>query len=174
MNKNRYSFLIPVLALIFTGLAFQNSKGQNSSPQFTLRAGQSMYIVAFRMMREPVFDETSTRIVSYRDYFDADLGAERKVRTEIEKWRFFNVADKLSDANFVFLVNLDDSSIEGLAVPIEAYHKHYKEKFDLDALRDAAFGRCIAGPLKLPTISRLSERLIKDFREKLSGNPKKS
>lgn len=174
MNKNRYSFFLPVLVLIFTTLAFQNSKGQTSSTPFTFRSGQSMYIVAYRMFQTPVWDETSTRIISYRDYFDSDLGAERKVREDVEKWRFFNVAEKISNADFIFLVNLDDASMEGLAVPVEAYQKHYKEKYDLDALREAAYGRCIAGPLKIPTLSRLSERLIKDFRERISGNPKKS
>ena len=43
-----------------------------------------------------------------------------------------------------------------------------KLKFDLDALRDAAYGRYLVGPLKLPTLSRLSDRLVKQFREKVS------
>jgi hypothetical protein len=56
--------------------------------------------------------------------------------------------------------------MEALAIPFDAYERHFKEKFDLDALRDAAYGRAISGPLKLPTLGRLSSRLIKDFREK--------
>ena len=35
-----------------------------------------------------------------------------------------------SDAEFIFLVNLDDSSIEGLTIPFEAYRMHFKETFD--------------------------------------------
>ena len=58
--------------------------------------------------------------------------------------------------------------MEGLAVPLEAYRKHLKENFDLDALREAAFGRYLIGPLKLPTVTRLSDRLVKQFREKLT------
>ncbi len=78
------------------------------------------------------------------------------------------MAEKLSDADFIFLVNLDESSIEGLAIPVEAYRQHFKEKLDLDALRDAAYGRYLIGPLKLATISRLSDRLVKQVREKIT------
>jgi len=96
------------------------------------------------------------------------------VRNEIEKWKFFRVADKPSEADFVFLVSYHYSTMEALAVPFDAYERHFKEKFDLDALRDAAYGRAISGPLKLPTLGRLSSRLIKDFREKNPGTAAKS
>lgn len=124
-----------------------------------------MYIVAFRRMQQPVAVDSVNGGVTHPDYLDDDLDAERKVRKEIEKWQFFRVVDKPSEADFVFLVNLDDSSIEGLALPFEAYRRHFKDKFDLDALRDAAHGRYVAGPLNLPSLSRLSDRLVKRFRE---------
>ena len=57
--------------------------------------------------------------------------------------------------------------MEGLAIPLDAYRQHFKEKFDLDALREAAFGRYVIGPLKIPTVTRLSDRLVKQMREKL-------
>jgi hypothetical protein len=60
--------------------------------------------------------------------------------------------------------------MEGLAIPVDAYRQHFKERYDLDALREAAFGRYVIGPLKIPTLSRLSDRLVKQFREKL-GQP---
>ena len=107
-----------------------------------------------------------------RDYFDYDLDAERKVRKEVEEWRFFRVVDKPSDADFIFLVHLDDSSIEGLALPFGAYRQHFKDKFDIDELRDAAHGRYVAGPLNLPTISRLTDRLVKSFRETVTKGGK--
>ena len=129
-----------------------------------------MYIVAFRLLQFPlVLDESP--VDGQREYINYDLDAERKVRKRIEEWQFFKVAEKPSQADFIFLVNLDESSIEGLAIPVEAYRQHFKEKFDLDALRDAAFGRYLIGPLKLPTLSRLSDRLVKQFREKV--NPTK-
>ena len=126
-----------------------------------------MYIVAFRLIPFPIIlDEAEAG--RQREYINFDLDAERKVRKRIEEWQFFRVAEKPSQADFIFLVSLDESSIEGLAIPFEAYRRHFKEKFDLDALREAAFGRYLIGPLKLPTLSRLSDRLVKQFREKLT------
>ena len=92
----------------------------------------------------------------------------RGSQKRIEEWQFFKIAEKPSEADFIFLVSLDERSIEGLAIPYDAYRQHFKEKFDLDALRDAAFGRYLIGPLKLPTLSRLSDRLVKQFREKIT------
>jgi hypothetical protein len=163
-NFKRTSALVPALVIIL--LAAVTGNGQsNPSPQ-TFRAGQSMYIVAFRLFQFPIFPEPVS-VDRQRDQINLDLDAERKVRKRIEEWRFFKVAEKLSEADFVFLVNLDESSIEGLAIPVDAYRQHFKEKFDLDALREAAFGRYLIGPLKIPTVTRLSDRLVKQFQEKV-------
>ena len=170
MNRRFCSSLVPVSALVFIIVAGPHSNGQSASAPFTFRAGQSMYIVAFRRERQPVIVDSVKGSVTPPDYIDLELDAERKVQTRIEEWRFFRVAEKPSEADFVFLVSLDDTSIEGLALPFEAYHRHFKEKFDLDALREAAYGRYLAGPLKLATLSRLSDRLVKQFREKVDRN----
>jgi len=130
-----------------------------------------MYIVAYRRLTWTIATDTSVT-TSGREYTDLDLDAERKVRKRIEEWNYFRVAEKLSQADFVFLVNLDESSIEGLAIPLDAYHAHFKDNYDMDALRDAAYGRYLVGPLKLSTVSRLSDRLVEQFREKLTGNKK--
>jgi hypothetical protein len=129
-----------------------------------------MYIVAFRLspLINTVNPSDMSVSVSPQEYVNYDLDAERKVRKRIEEWQFFRVADKLSEADFIFLVNLDESSVEGLAIPLEAYRMHFKEKFDLDALRDAAYGRYLIGPLKIPTVTRLSDRLVKQVREKIT------
>ena len=128
-----------------------------------------MYIVAFRRTTlYPVILDETAGLDRQPDYINYDLDAERKVRKRIEEWQFFKVAEKLSEADFIFLVSLDESSMEGLAIPVDAYRHYFKERFDLDALRDAAFGRYLIGPLKLPTLSRLSDRLVKQFREKLT------
>ncbi len=162
----RVSRLIPVLAFVIIILAANPGYGQSNHPPLTFHAGQSMYIVAFHVIQYPiVLDQTP--VDGPRDYINYDLDAERKVRKRIEEWHYFKVAEKLSQADFIFLVNLDESSIEGLAIPIEAYQQHFKGKFDLDALRDAAFGRYLIGPLKIPTLSRLADRLVKEFREKV-------
>ena len=139
---------------------------QANPPTSTFRSGQSMYIVAFRQFQFPVI-LGEPPIDRQRDQINLDLDTERKIRKRIEEWHFFKVAEKLSEADFVFLASLDESSIEGLAVPVEAYRQHFKEKFDLDSLREAALGRYLIGPLKLPTITRLSDRLVKQFREKV-------
>ena len=148
-------------------LAADPGNGQTNPSPSSFRAGQSMYIVAFRLFQFPIIvDEPEGG--RQREYINYDLDAERKVRKRIEEWHYFRVAEKLSEADFIFLVNLDESSMEGLAIPYKAYRQHFKEKFDLDALREAAFGRYLIGPLKLPTLSRLSDRLVKQFQEKVS------
>jgi hypothetical protein len=166
LRNERTLNLAPALALLILILTASATNGQSNPPPLTFRAGQSMYIVAFRIQSPFVLDET--QVDRQREYINYALDAERKVRKRIEEWQFFKVAEKLSEADFIFLVNLDESSIEGLAISVDAYRQHFKEKFDLDALRDAAFGRYVIGPLKLPTLSRLSDRLVKQFREKLT------
>ena len=154
------------LAFVIIILATGTANGQTNTQPLTFRSGQSMYIVAFRVIHSPLILE-QVPVDRQQEYINNDLDTERKVRKRIEEWQYFKVAEKISEADFVFLVNLDMSSIEGLAIPVEAYRQHFKEKFDLDALRDAAFGRYLIGPLKLPTIGRLSDRLVKQFREKV-------
>lgn len=132
---------------------------------FAFRSGQAMYIVAYRTVPPTVTPDATVAV----DYRDSALDVERELHKKIEKWRYFRVVDKPSAADFIFLVNLDDGAAEGLAIPLEAYQKHYKDDFDLDALRDAAHGRFLAGPLKLPTVGRLTERLVKQFRERVGA-----
>ena len=160
-------YLTPALAFAIIVLAAVVSNGQSNLPTSTFRSGQSMYIVAFRTIEFPIILEQPP-LDRQPEYINFDLDAERKVRKRIEEWHYFKVAEKLSEADFVFLVHLDMNSMEGLAIPAEAYRQHFKEKFDLDALRDAAFARYVIGPLKLPTLSRLSDRLVDQFKEKLS------
>ena len=167
----RTSFLVPVLAfvILFAG----SGNAQSNPPVSTFRQGQSVYIVAFRRsIHYPILLEDPVP-ARQPEFINNDLDAERKVRKRIEEWNYFKVAEKLSEADFVFLVNLDESSIEGLAIPYQAYQQHFKEKFDLDALREAAFGRYLIGPLKLPTLSRLADRLVKQFQEKVTGKSRK-
>ena len=163
------SRITPLLAFVIIIFAAHTGKGQSNPRPLTFHAGQSMYIVAFRLYTQyPSVVVDDARVDRQPDYIDYDLDAERKVRKRIEEWQYFKVAEKLSQADFIFLVSLDESSMEGLAIPFEAYRQHFKEKFDLDALREAAFGRYLIGPLKLPTVTRLSDRLVKQFREKVT------
>jgi hypothetical protein len=161
------SCLAPTLAFAIVILTAVVARAQNPPPPPPFQAGQSMYIVAFRRFHFPLIFEAGNP-VPQPEYINDDLDAERKVRKRIEQWQYFKIAEKPSQADFIFLVHLDESSIEGLAIPFEAYRRHFKENFDLDALREAALGRYLIGPLKLPTLSRLTDRLVKQFREKLT------
>ena len=167
MSRKFYARPAAALAFVFLLTAARAAEAQSVPQSFSFRQGQSMYIVAFTRTLITVGADSEGTGGVYRDYFDFQLDAEKKVREEFEKWRFFRVADKPSEADFVFLVNFHGSAMEGLAIPFPAYERHFKEKFDLDALRDAAHGRYISGPLKLPTLSRLSDRLVKQFREQV-------
>jgi len=160
-----FLFALAVLAII---AAVHHINAQSNTPPPGFRPGQSLYIVAFRQLQLPLIVDEAEPGPGQREYINYDLDAERKVRKRIEEWRYFKVAEKLSEADFVFLVNLDESSMEGLAIPFDAYRQHFKEKFDLDALREAAFGRYLVGPLKIPTVTRLSDRLVKQFRERVT------
>ncbi|HEX8337910.1 MAG TPA: hypothetical protein VF621_14330 [Pyrinomonadaceae bacterium] len=159
----------PAAALAFLFLLAAVAAAQTPAPQqpFALRQGQSVYIVAFTRALITVGADAEGNGGHPKDYFDFQLDVEKKVRDEIEKWKFFRVADRRSDADFVLLVSYHYSTMEALAISFDTYDRHFKEKFDLDALRDAAYGRAISGPLKLPTLGRLSSRLVKDFRQKL-------
>ena len=169
MTRLKKQFNLPALVFVMIILAAHHINGQSNTQPLTFRSGQSMYIVAFRQIQFPLILDPSQTGPAQPEYINYDLDAERKVRKRIEEWQYFKVAEKPSDADFIFLVNLDESSIEGLAIPFEAYRQHFKERFDLDALREAAVGRYLIGPLKLPTLSRLSDRLVKQFREKVTN-----
>ncbi|MBV8857184.1 MAG: hypothetical protein JOZ02_09665 [Acidobacteria bacterium] len=171
MSRKFYARPAGALAFVFLLAATAAAQPHTQQP-FSLRQGQSVYIVAFTRTLITVGADSEGNGGQPRDFFDFQLDVEKKVRSEIEKWKYFRVADKPSDADFVLLVSYHYSTMEALAVSFDAYDRHFKENFDLDALRDAAYGRAISGPLKLPTLSRLSSRLVKDFRQKLPAAAK--
>ena len=173
MSRKFYARPAAALAFVFLLSAARAAEAQTARQPFAFRQGQSVYIVAFTRALITVGADSEGNGGYPKDYFDFQLDVEKKVRNEIEKWKYFRVADKPSDADFVFLVSYHYSTMEGLAISFDAYDRHFKEKFDLDALRDAAYGRAISGPLKLATLSRLSSRLVKDFRQKLPAAAKK-
>ena len=169
MNAGRQRLRAAALAVLFLAACAGPAAAQAPAQPFGFRQGQSVYIVAFTRTLILVGQDSEGNGGSHKDYFDFQLDAEKKVREEIEKWRYFRVADKPSEADFVLLVSLHGSTMEGLALPYGAYERHFKERFDLDALREAAYARFISGPLKLPTLGRLSDRLVKQFREKATS-----
>ena len=171
-NVRLASFVVLALACLAPQGAL--ARRQQQASQFGFRAGQSVYIAAYAQTLQTVVSESETSAGAGHYANVHELDVERKVRKEIEQWGFFRVVDKPSDADFIFLAYRENSSMEGLALSSEAYRQHFKEQFDLDALRDAAYGRYVAGPLNIPTVSRLSDRLVKQFREKVAGGGKRS
>ncbi|HEV2762009.1 MAG TPA: hypothetical protein VGV38_03360 [Pyrinomonadaceae bacterium] len=171
MRIRLVSFVFVWLSIVFVAAspgACAAQTAEAGSP-FAFRAGQAMYIVAFRRTEQQVVVSSPAGRLSKPEYFTFDLDAERKVKKKVEEWGFFKVVDKPSDADFVFLINLDGSSIEALALPYDAYRVHFKDEFDLDSLRDKAHGRYTVGPLNLATLGRLTDRLVKQFREGVSA-----
>src|SRR5262245_547479 len=114
MSRTRQLSLAPAFLIII--LAAGTGYGQSKPSPSSFRSGQSMYIVAFRTFQFPYVSDESC-VSCQRDSINYDLDAERKVRKRIEEWHYFKVAEKLSDADFIFLVRLDGSSMEGLAIP---------------------------------------------------------
>ena len=92
LTLHRTSCLAPALAFVVIILAAAQSNAQSNPHPFTFRAGQSMYIVAFRLIQFPlILDEPP--LDGQREYINYDLDAERKVRKRIEEWQFFEVAE---------------------------------------------------------------------------------
>lgn len=92
-TMNSKSCLAPALVVAFIVLTAVTAKGQ-SNPQAPFRSGQSMYIVAFRLIQYPIV-LNQPPVDQLREYINLDLDAERKVRKRIEEWHFFKVAEKL-------------------------------------------------------------------------------
>jgi hypothetical protein len=162
----------PLLAgAVSTGLlllTFASASAQGTAHPFRFRSGQPLYIAAFRDTYQVVVDDPSTGGPPARPK-ENYLDLEKKVDEQLRKWNYFNIVDRPSSAEVIFLVYIDSSSIEGLAVSPADYRQHFREKFDLDQLRDVAFARATAGPLNISTLSRLCERMIKQLRWKIEG-----
>lgn len=157
-----------VLFLLPTILTVQ---AQSPRPETAFRRGQGVYIVAFRDTQQYVADET-TGTSGFRTVKENYLDLEKKIDEQVRKWGYFHVVDRPSDAELILLVYTDISSMEGILVSPENYRTHYRDKFDLDQLRDVAFARATAGPLNIATLSRLSKRMIEQLRLKVEATPR--
>jgi hypothetical protein len=166
--KMQKMLLFVALAAGSVFLTSLSASAQKQPPEFGFRSGQAVYIVAFRDTQQFVADET-TGTSSPRTVKESYLDLEKKVDEQVRKWGYFHVVERLSDAELIMLVYTDMSSMEGLVVSPDDFRQHYKERFDLDQLRDVAYARGTAGPLNIPTLTRLSERMIKQLREKIAG-----
>lgn len=159
MGKKLLQGFVLVIALALTGFTQQNIGPTVPGQSAAFRQGQPVYIAAFR---QAIHHER--RGTEHTALVAQELDLEKRVRKEFEAIGVFKVVDKISEAEFVFLVYVDSSTAEGLVLVPEKY-RQLKEKFDLDMLREAAYGRHIVGPFKLPTSGKISDRLVKKFHE---------
>lgn len=95
---------------------------------------------------------------------DRHLPAELRIGQEFGKARRYALVNKVSDADFVFLVLIHDSAAEGLAVAPAVFTRS-QGNIEIDALREAAYARVTVGPLKVHTLGRLSDRLVAEFHD---------
>ena len=77
LKKKPYLSAFAFLTII---LVAHQANGQSNSQPLTFRAGQSMYIVAFRQFQLPVVLSPAETGPAQREYTNYDLDAERKVR----------------------------------------------------------------------------------------------
>src|SRR5215217_2972733 len=89
-------YLAPALAIVIIILTAHQSNGQSNTSPLPFRAGQSMYIVAFRQFPFPLIVDPTVAGPNQPESINYDLDAERKVRKRVEEWQYFKVAEKLS------------------------------------------------------------------------------
>lgn len=129
---------------------------------FVFRQRQSVYVTAFHTIEHSAA-RPSTGIASGA-LIDNHLPAEFRIRKDFEKRQIYRLVDKAGDADFVFVVLIDDSAAEGLAVAPRVF-ADYQNPLNMAALREAAYARSIIGPLKIHNLGRLSEHLVRRFHE---------
>ena len=144
----------------------QTDRGVAGVQPFTFRAGQRVYIAAYQTLDHV----TSRHLSAYPPgkIVDRHLPAELRIRQDFEKARRYTLVNKVSEADFVFLVLIHESAAEGVAVPPRVFTR-YQSNIDIDALREDGYARAIVGPLKVHTLSRLSQRLVRAFHDAPTG-----
>ena len=168
MLKRKLGAAALVLALALVAFAGQDGARQPADRSFTFRPGQPVYIAAFHRVHEPGLYPSGARD---RYVLRNDVEFEAHLRKEFEKKRAFKVADKLSEAELVFLAYREDDAAEAYSLAPDKYIEWKNQldpatgQFDLDDLREEAYGRYVAGHFKLPTSGRISNRLVKKFHE---------
>ena len=83
LSLKRTSAFAPALAFVIIVLAAGPGNGQSNPRPLTFQSGQSMYIVAFRIIQFPIVVDP-VPIDRQRELINNDLDAERKVRKRIE------------------------------------------------------------------------------------------
>ena len=149
------------IVVLIGGVVLLASAALAAQP-FGFREGQSVYIRAFHTIEHSTARRAN--LVPATAIVDSHLPAELRVSKDFEKRRVYNLVNKASTADFVFLVLIDDSAAEGLALAPDAFSR-YQATFDIEAMREAAYARTTIGPLKIHNLGRLSDQLVRKFHE---------
>ena len=156
-----------VVLLSATPFTGQDRARRTGEQSFVIRRGQSVYIAAYHRVHDVAPHHTTAA-----DHYlmRNDLEFEAHIRSEFQKQKAFRVADKLSDAEFVFMVYREDHAAEAYVLAPDKYlelsallEQSAQGGFDLHSLREAAYGRYLSGHVRLPTHGRMSGRLVKEF-----------
>lgn len=174
MMRNLFRSSVMIFILSVTCQGQNRGVDTAGASAFTFQQGQAVYVTAFRRADELIHvnpaNNPARGNIERHLYYEHDLAAEKQVRNRIEKWRFFRIVDKASQSDFVFLVHVDSNTLEGIVLPREAYLQ-LREKFskdsriDFELLREEAHQRYLAGPFRISTLGRMSDRLVERFRE---------
>ena len=154
--------LLGMVVLASSDLGASADAPLQAADAFAFRQGQSVYVTAFHTIEHSAASR-STAIAS-GTLIDNHLPAEFRIRKDFEKRQIYRLVNKASDADFVFVVLIDDSAAEGLAMASRVF-ADYQNPLNMAALREAAYARSIIGPLKIHNLGRLSEHLVRRFHE---------
>lgn len=144
------------------------AQGPGREP-FAFRQGQSVFVTAFHTIEHSA---RHSNTIGVNTLIDNHLPAEFRIRKDFEKRRVYRLVNKASEADFVFLVLLDDGAAEGLALAPRVF-ADAQPSLNMAALREAAYARSTIGPLKIHNLGRLSDHLVKRFHEQ-EGLPVKT
>ena len=140
-------------------------EGQSARRAFSFHKGQTVYVSAFSRGRtgyDPYYPNNSVGYIC-----NNELGHEGKLREEFEKLQYFKIVNKVSEAEFVFLVHVQFNAAEGFSLSTDKYNqwkdKSDKEKVDIDMLREDSYRGAMVGPFKIPTTAKLCSQLARKF-----------
>lgn len=162
MNIRHIVAFLSVAVLAPASLTAQIREEQKATQGFVFRQGQTVYVTAFHTIEHSTARRTAS--IPSTNIVDNHLPAEFRIRKDFEKRQVYKLANKASAADFVFLVLIDDSAAEGLAVSPDTFAK-YQSPLNMQALREAAYTRSIVGPLKIHNLGRISDHLVRQFHE---------
>lgn len=159
-------FNVVAVAVLCLGVLSATGVGAQAGAQppvrepFVFRQGQSVYVTAFHAIEHAA---RRSNPIGVNGGIDNHLPAEFQARKDFAKRGVYRLVNKASEADFVFLVLLDDGAAEGLALAPRVFAD--SQPLNMGALREAAYGRSTIGPLKILNLGRLSDHLVRRFHE---------